>query len=63
MYQKNILLKGEVFDNNTIVPGFNKAEEKAVKAIQKHSMNINGTQRIGKRSQINGYKKKIKSLR
>ena len=40
-----ILLKGEVFDNNTIVPGFNKAEEKAVKAIQKHSMNINGAQR------------------
>jgi hypothetical protein len=40
-----ILLKGEVFDNKTIVPGFNKAEEKAVKAIQKHSMNINGAQR------------------
>ena len=40
-----ILLKGERFDRNTIVPGFDKAEEKAVKAIQKHSMNIEGFQR------------------
>ena len=39
-----ILLKGESFDENTIVPGFEKAEEKAVKAIQKHSMNIEGKQ-------------------
>ena len=39
-----ILLKGEDFDANTIVPGFQKAEEKAVKAIQKHSMNIKGNQ-------------------
>ena len=40
-----ILLKGENFDDNTIVPGFDKAEEKAVKAIQKHSMNIEGAQK------------------
>ena len=40
-----ILLKGERFDDNTIVPGFNRAEEKAVKAIQKHSMSIEGAQK------------------
>ena len=40
-----ILLSGERFDENTIVPGFEKAEEKAVKAIQKHSMDIKGIQR------------------
>jgi len=40
-----ILLKGESFEEKTIVPGFDKAEEKAVKAIQKHSMNIEGSQR------------------
>ena len=40
-----ILLKGEKFDETTIVPGFKKAEDKAVKAIQKHSMNINGLQK------------------
>ena len=40
-----IILKGESFDQNTIVPGFDKAEDKAVKAIQKHSMNIKGKQR------------------
>ena len=40
-----ILLSGEDFDKKTIVPGFNRAEEKAVKAIQKHSMNIEGAQR------------------
>ena len=40
-----ILLKGESLDDKTIVPGFDKAEEKAVKAIQKHSMNIDGVQR------------------
>lgn len=40
-----ILLSGESYDTNTVVPGFDRAEEKAVKAIQKHSMNIEGKQR------------------
>ncbi|MDB3862538.1 hypothetical protein N9313_03095 [Flavobacteriaceae bacterium] len=39
-----ISLRGENFDETTIVPGFDRAEEKAVKAIQKHSININETQ-------------------
>ena len=33
-----INLRGENIDNTTIVPGFDRAEEKAVKAIQKHSI-------------------------
>ena len=41
-------MRGENIDNTTIVPGFDRAEEKAVKAIQKHSMNINGMQRNNK---------------
>ena len=40
-----ILLKGEKFEQNTIVPGFQKAEDKAVKAIQKHSMKFNGLEK------------------
>lgn len=43
-----IALNGERMDQTTIVPGFGSAEEKAVKAIQKHSMNINGIQRNNK---------------
>ena len=43
-----IALNGERLDQTTIVPGFARAEEKAVKAIQKHSMNINGIQRNNK---------------
>jgi hypothetical protein len=43
-----IALNGERMDQTTIVPGFGRAEEKAVKAIQKHSMNINGIQRNNK---------------
>ena len=39
-----INLRGENIDQSSIVPGFDRAEEKAVKAIQKHSMNINGNQ-------------------
>ena len=39
-----INLRGENFDETTIVPGFDRAEEKAVKAIQKHSIKINETQ-------------------
>ena len=35
-----ISLRGEDIDQTTIVPGFDRAEEKAVKAIQKHSINI-----------------------
>ena len=31
-----IALNGERMDQTTIVPGFGRAEEKAVKAIQKH---------------------------
>ena len=34
-----IVVNGERMDQTTIVPGFARAEEKAVKAIQKHSMN------------------------
>ena len=40
-----ILLSGENFENNTIVPGFQKAEDKAVKAIQMRSMNFDGIQK------------------
>ena len=43
-----IALNGEQMNQTTIVPGFGSAEEKAVKAIQKHSMNINGMQRNNK---------------
>ena len=43
-----ISISGERMDQTSIVPGFNRAEEKAVKAIQKHSMNINGLQRNNK---------------
>ena len=40
-----IFLRGENIDNSTIIPGFQRAEEKAVKAIQKHSMNIKNFQK------------------
>ena len=40
-----ILLRGENIDNPTIIPGFQRAEEKAVKAIQKHSMKIQNIQK------------------
>ena len=40
-----IFLRGESIDNSTIIPGFQRAEEKSVKAIQKHSMNIKGNQK------------------
>ena len=40
-----ILLAGEDQDNSASIPSFSVAEEKAVKAIQKHSMNIEGEQR------------------
>jgi len=40
-----IFLRGESIDNSTIIPGFQRAEEKSVKAIQKHSMNIKGYQK------------------
>lgn len=40
-----IMLRGEQAESSTIVPGFERAEEKAVKTIQKHSMNIEGEQR------------------
>lgn len=43
-----IAINGERMDQTTVVPGFDRAEEKAVKAIQKHSMNINGIQRNNK---------------
>ena len=39
-----INLKGENIDESTIIPGFDRAEEKAVKAIQKHSIKINDLQ-------------------
>ena len=39
-----INLRGENIDNTTIVPGFDRAEEKAVKAIQKHSIRIDQVQ-------------------
>ena len=37
-------MRGENFDETTIVTGFDRAEEKAVKAIQKHSIKIDETQ-------------------
>ena len=40
-----IAINGEKMTQTSVVPGFARAEEKAVKAIQKHSMNINGIQR------------------
>ena len=40
-----ITLSGESLDNTTLVPGFDRAEDKAVKAIQKHSMRFEGEQR------------------
>ena len=40
-----ITLQGEDEDNQATIPSFSIAEEKAVKAIQKHSMNIGGKQR------------------
>lgn len=40
-----IVLQGEDEENKASIPSFNLAEEKAVKAIQKHSMNIGGEQR------------------
>ena len=40
-----ITLQGEDEDNQATIPSFSIAEEKAVKAIQKHSMNIGGRQR------------------
>jgi hypothetical protein len=43
-----IALNGERMDQTTIIPGFGRAEEKAVKAIQKHSMKIDGIQRNNK---------------
>ena len=46
-----ISLRGEDIDQITIVPGFDRAEEKAVKAIQKHSINIKNIQ----------YNRKLKS--
>ncbi|MBT6160657.1 MAG: hypothetical protein HOH81_03050 [Flavobacteriaceae bacterium] len=39
-----ISLQGENFDDTTIVPGFDRAEEKSVKAVQKHSINIDQVQ-------------------
>ena len=39
-----ILLQGEEVQQRTSIPSFSLAEEKAVKAIQKHSMNIEGKQ-------------------
>ena len=43
-----IAINGERMDQTTLVPGFDRAEEKAVKAIQKHSMKISGIQRNNK---------------
>jgi hypothetical protein len=40
-----ISLEGEDFDSEASIPSFGMAEEKAVKAIQKHNMNIGGKQR------------------
>ncbi|MGC6423045.1 MAG: hypothetical protein ACON47_00435 [Flavobacteriaceae bacterium] len=40
-----ISLSGENINATTLVPGFDRAEEKAVKAIQKHSMRFEGIQR------------------
>ena len=39
-----INLRGENINESSIIPGFDRAEEKAVKAIQKHSININDHQ-------------------
>ena len=39
-----INLWGENIDETTIIPGFSQAEEKAVKAIQKHSLKIKNIQ-------------------
>ena len=39
-----IYLQGEEVGQTTTIPSFSLAEEKAVKAIQKHSMNIEGKQ-------------------
>ena len=39
-----ITLSGESLDNTTLVPGFDRAEDKAVKVIQKHSMRFEGEQ-------------------
>ena len=39
-----INLRGENINETTIVPGFDRAEEKAVKAIQKHSLKIKDIQ-------------------
>ena len=39
-----INLRGEDIDEPTLIPGFNRAEEKSVKAIQKHSINLNNEQ-------------------
>lgn len=39
-----INLRGENIDETTIVPGFDRAEEKAVKSIQKHSIKIKDVQ-------------------
>ena len=40
-----IALSGENVNDATLVPGFDRAEEKAVKAIQKHSMRFDAVQR------------------
>ena len=40
-----ISINGENVNETTVIPGFSRAEDKAVKAIQKHSMNIDGSQR------------------
>jgi len=39
-----ISLRGESEEQTTIIPGFDRAEEKAVKAIQKHSLKIENEQ-------------------
>ena len=40
-----ISINGENVNETSVIPGFSRAEDKAVKAIQKHSMNIDGSQR------------------
>lgn len=40
-----IALSGENVNDATLVPGFDRAEDKAVKAIQKHSMRFDAVQR------------------
>ena len=37
-------MRGESEDRTTIIPGFDRAEEKAVKAIQKHSLKVENEQ-------------------